>query len=506
MKTCNLESGVCPWFTCDTSAGQSCCVADVVTGCMTMCCTTATSEKLENWRLIVISVIGVSVLCTLLYCLHHILHGCSLSSSSVAPMTDESRLAHLKLQERSPTFAWKNGERSIYDDDRIKEVDSTALYAEPFPQPIVSASRSPASLSYTSSNVTLPQQAENEKHTSGEVLNTSISADGRFVLAAASGGAMLYDSETGSPVVSYRGHQGDEHRGAVRTAIFSPSGFQVITASDDNTARLWDMQSGEPLQVFEGHSGPVTKVHVTSDNQQLLTASTDSFAILWDIDTAELLVRYEGHVREVTSIVSNSGTLYTASMDGTARAWDLASGTQTRVFEGHKGGLLSAICSYDQRLLITSSVDATAMIFDTLSGDVVHCLSGHQGALVTAVPSPDNLHVMTASLDGTLRLWSIETGEQLVNCTTTGAAISCADFSPTGKHIITGKADGGADLWHISGTCAVSHDCGAPATCCTFGSKASVTVDEFNGGVPSRTWSAVVGGEDGRLHFLTVTE
>ena len=36
-------------------------------------------------------------------------------------------------------------------------------------------------------------------------------------------------------------------------ATFSPDGQRVVTASEDYTARLWDVASGEALAVFKGH-------------------------------------------------------------------------------------------------------------------------------------------------------------------------------------------------------------------------------------------------------------
>jgi WD40 repeat protein len=32
-----------------------------------------------------------------------------------------------------------------------------------------------------------------------------------------------------------------QHDGSVNSALFSPDGQRVVTASEDNTARLWDM-------------------------------------------------------------------------------------------------------------------------------------------------------------------------------------------------------------------------------------------------------------------------
>ena len=37
----------------------------------------------------------------------------------------------------------------------------------------------------------------------------------------------------------------EEHSGAVRSACFSPDGAKIVSASDDNTVRVWNAATGE---------------------------------------------------------------------------------------------------------------------------------------------------------------------------------------------------------------------------------------------------------------------
>src|SRR5262249_10873291 len=77
------------------------------------------------------------------------------------------------------------------------------------------------------------------------------------------------------------------HTAPVNTVAFSPDGKLILTgsgadpdsdnapANPDNTARLWDATTGQPLRNFVGHLGPVESVQFSPDGQIVLTGSAD---------------------------------------------------------------------------------------------------------------------------------------------------------------------------------------------------------------------------------------
>ena len=64
--------------------------------------------------------------------------------------------------------------------------------------------------------------------------------------------------------------------------MFSPDGSRIVTASRDNTARLWDAKSGAALATLSGHTAWVRSAAFSPDGSRIVTASDDHTARLWD--------------------------------------------------------------------------------------------------------------------------------------------------------------------------------------------------------------------------------
>ncbi len=132
-----------------------------------------------------------------------------------------------------------------------------------------------------------------------------------------------------SPLVALHGilyhiqerHQLKGHTGYVNNANFSPDGKTIVTASDDNTAKVWDT-SGKELATLKGHINSVNNANFSPDGKTIVTASDDNTAKVWDTSGKELAI-LKGH----TSTVNNANfspdgkTIVTASDDKTAKVW-----------------------------------------------------------------------------------------------------------------------------------------------------------------------------------------
>ena len=112
------------------------------------------------------------------------------------------------------------------------------------------------------------------------------------------------------------------------SASFSPDGSRVVTASNDDTARVWDVKTGSVLATLYGHTDAVDSAAFSPDGSRIVTASGDKTARVWDAETGAALTTLLGHSGGVGSanFSPDGSRIVTASEDKTARVWNTATG------------------------------------------------------------------------------------------------------------------------------------------------------------------------------------
>ena len=70
---------------------------------------------------------------------------------------------------------------------------------------------------------------------------------------------------------------------------------KIVTASHDQTARIWDGATGKCTHTLIGHSYSTWSVSFSPDSSHVLTASGDDTAKLWDCKTGECKQTFTGH-------------------------------------------------------------------------------------------------------------------------------------------------------------------------------------------------------------------
>jgi WD40 repeat protein len=293
-----------------------------------------------------------------------------------------------------------------------------------------------------------------------EVQDAAFSTDAKQVVTASMDGtARVWDVMTGKPIGAAM-----KHAERVSTARFNLDGTNVLTASYDGTARIWDAKTGQLLYTLRKEGGPrVYSAYYDHKSRLFVTAAEDGRVQIWDAKTGEQKgenadpVRHGGVVW-MASFNPADTLVVSASADSTARIWDVATGKPYQyrgkdVILKHDRGVDSAAFSYDGKLIVTSSEDGTARIWNAQTGEPLGEPMHHKGPVNLAVFSPDNRYVVTASSDHTARIWKVpENGKagkaELVGQTMHHEGwVRSALYSPDGRFIITASYDKTARVW-----------------------------------------------------------
>jgi WD40 repeat protein len=253
----------------------------------------------------------------------------------------------------------------------------------------------------------------------GSVASADISPDGRWVVTASwDQSARIWDARTGQTTRKLgRGEDSlaDQHRGRVNGSVFSPDGQRILTVSDDGTAKLWNVGTWQLERTLSGHTGPVLHGAFSHDGSQVVTSSADK----------------------------------------TARVWDAATGNERFVLRGHSLAVMQAAFSTDDHRLVTGSDDNTAIVWDLQQNPpaAVYTLKGHTAGIssVAFLPDPASTRILTGSKDYTAIVWDATTGQEIMTLKGHLQEVTAVGFSPDGRTALTGSRDGTAILWLTQG-------------------------------------------------------
>ncbi|QEG36789.1 WD40 domain-containing protein [Bythopirellula goksoeyrii] len=273
----------------------------------------------------------------------------------------------------------------------------------------------------------------------------SFAPSGESLITIGGNDARLWDVDSRKQLVSFSPH------GAVADADVSPDGQWIVTGSWDQSAKIWDVQSGKAIRKLEGvHEGYVNSVQFSPDGKQVLTASDDSKAQLWDAATGKpldpALVGHEDRVRQAR-FSSDGSRIVTASNDKTSRVWDTDSAQEQLVLRGHEWAVLCGEFSQDGTRIITGSEDNVAIVWDATTGEQILKLPGHTDSVTAVAFSPDGTRALTGSQDNTVKLWDAQTGKEILTLEGHREAVTSVSFSPDGQTVLSSGRDGQTILW-----------------------------------------------------------
>jgi WD40 repeat protein len=72
----------------------------------------------------------------------------------------------------------------------------------------------------------------------------------------------------------------------------SADGLRAVSASDDTTLKVWDLETGSELRTLTGHSRWVNAVAVSPDGRLAVSASYDKTLKVWDLTTGACVATF----------------------------------------------------------------------------------------------------------------------------------------------------------------------------------------------------------------------
>ncbi len=285
------------------------------------------------------------------------------------------------------------------------------------------------------------------------------------------------------------------HKGPVRSLVISLDGQLAVSASEDKTIRVWDLDSGQCRAVLTGHRDIVNCLAMTPDGQHLLSGSDDGDLILWNLQTAmpgrilredlaehgrllaisgsadgrrvvasygdrsillwdlenfRLMRTYQIDESIADAVLILPGSLKAASAGRAINIWDLETGQIMMTLSGHSGSVKTMITSNDGQKLITAADDRSIRIWDLQTGQEQRILSHHAGPVLAMAPIPGLHMIISGGMDKLLHTWDIDSGRFVASFEAHAGVVRCLAITPDGSKLVSAGDDRQICVWDQS--------------------------------------------------------
>uniref|UniRef100_A0A8D0D4R6 Striatin 4 n=1 Tax=Sander lucioperca TaxID=283035 RepID=A0A8D0D4R6_SANLU len=271
------------------------------------------------------------------------------------------------------------------------------------------------------------------------------------------------------------------HFDAIRALTFHPSQAVLLTASEDGTLKLWNLNKAmhskknaaldvEPIYTFRAHSGAVLSLTMGEDGESCYSGGLDGTVRCWKMPDLNV-DPYDNYDPGIESSVlaghddSVWGLTYSAvhhrlascSADGTIRVWDPQNSAPClSVFNKEKehGTPTSvAFVATDPNQVVVSFDAGETLLYDLNTEQSITALETQTkdgSELINRVVShPSEPVSITAHENRTIRFLDNKTGKVVHSMVAHLDAVTCLTTDPKGTYLISGSHDCSVRLWML---------------------------------------------------------
>lgn len=288
------------------------------------------------------------------------------------------------------------------------------------------------------------------------------------------------------------------HYDCIRSLRFHATEPLLITASEDETLKLWNLNKPqaskskqqintvnatldlEPVHTYRGHTSRVLTLCLNgntfysgSQNGEIIAWSIPSNVMSMDpydpYDAKLQLSNTAAHndaiwsLASLTSSATNSQILCSASADGAIKIWDTTrSVSPLKTIDQNEGAVPTDLFVIgtpnlntnvsSSPLLISSYNDGSISLYD-IEGSTTPVLSfekvPNSGIIFSLAVHPTMPIVISAHQDRHIRLWDINTGKCIHSMVAHLDQVTSVDCDPNGLYLLSGSHDCSVRLWNF---------------------------------------------------------
>ncbi|CAJ0919335.1 unnamed protein product, partial [Mesorhabditis belari] len=237
------------------------------------------------------------------------------------------------------------------------------------------------------------------------------------------------------------------HDGHVITCLQIHSG-RIVTGSDDNTLRIWNVDDAQLAFTLTGHMGGVWRCQVSDDGKYIVSQPFDGTVRVWCGQTGAQRHVLQGHTNPVECMSLRGTTLVSGSYDQTLRVWDIVDGKCLNILAGHLAEVWSV--QFDGIRVVSGSDDGAIKVWSVQTGECLHTLIGHTNRVHSLLFDPKRDLVVSGSQDKTMRVWDVRRGT-CIAILRSGDRSYYYDMQLRGNILVGCYANSDIGVWDIDG-------------------------------------------------------